>query len=967
MIVSSVRSCITPFTFCCVSKSRCILLASLSPVTADSNYHDTSLTSIQHILADPLTPQDLISASLISLPILLHSIASSKEDQSISTRYLLSLLESFDYELITRHCRSEIKRIQASALLSISRLLQMYTAVSIVSSKEDCSLTEQLRSEVAAFLWDKMNPSVSGTHEVLLGMIRFDNPLLKLSMGTDIPSSLLLLPSDNFILPLVHESHHVFLAAHTYLQSTLSVGSMSTLLSFGGFEFLSAREHYLYLEELAQSVRQGTECNPKTLTRVPFSVWAILSPFVAVDPSISKDVAKGFGHILLDNYKIFSTLFMPEDELNSGVTIKAKAVGAVQQFFREIECLLITFFGLPRDLVTIGECNSSLDDQIMNEHGLEISVCLFQSLCQAAPLDSIIGVYVFKQSLLRLTRIWVGGTSTKYTVTEYFITAFSAACDAIKGLFSERGNNLNDLFFKSDDFAASIFKEFFLPSVKDSIPWSRYQLLVEFIESCLLPNLPTQGLPANGLDVPNNLEVGGFIDRVYPSVIASMIFNEDNAGLEMCAAFRMYIVDQRKTQKRAQKKSGMEFIVGKHTHRKISERDLVAGVQISGSAVSAKSLTENMKMLCFKSDVIEYVLPRLLLHSDRSVLKFFADLCPKNTSLSQIVQEKERTVLKTLVWELGADDPDDRADEIYTPLSAGKGNTRNNVILALKMGYLIKEGSASTAEVDDVTAVSNWIGPNFMHLLVNVVLYRWNARSDREKFQTVKCLKALLKFLSPADSLQFMPQIMVAISNAMGSNEASNGKESKLQSIAVATLHDFVKILASQQLSSVSENLTSIVVILFPLFDKEVPQYDVAREEAVKLLEWLADLTSESFNEIPFLPITPDLQTVRDTLAKKGVSLDDIRLVSQQTDLEENASITNPQLQSKFYAQMNVLSDLIANHENKTVRKVVILHMTKLIRSNRDLFSDMIENEGLASMQYLTVVHEEGGGTGTCT
>ena len=135
----------------------------------------------------------------------------------------------------------------------------------------------------------------------------------------------------------------------------------------------------------------------------------------------------------------------------------------------------------------------------------------------------------------------------------------------------------------------------------------------------------------------------------------------------------------------------------------------------------------------------------------------------------------------------------------------------------------------------------------------------------------------------------------------------------------------------------------------------------------MKLLEWLADLTSESFNEIPFLPITPDLQTVRDTLAKKGVSLDDIRLVSQQTDLEENASITNPQLQSKFYAQMNVLSDLIANHENKAVRKVVILHMTKLIRSNRDLFSDMIENEGLASMQYLTVVHEEGGGTGTCT
>eukprot|EP00956_Cyclotella_meneghiniana_P003455 scaffold4212_cov67-Cyclotella_meneghiniana.AAC.1 len=811
-----------------------------------------------------------------------------------------------------------------------------------------------------------MNPRVSGIHEVLLGMLRFDNSSPKPPMGTDIPSSLLMLPPDDFILPFVHEPHDVFLAAHTYLQSTLSVGSMSMMLSFGGFEFLGSREHYLYLEEIAQSVRQHTECNPKTLARVPFSVWALLSPFVAKDPTISKHVAKGLGHILLDNnYKLFCALFMPKDELKSAVTINRKAVSAVEKFFREMEYLLIKFFGLPRALITFDECNSLDDETMMNEHGLDISVCLFQSLCLAAPLDSSIGVYVFQQSLLRLTRIWVGGTSTKYTATECSITAFSAACDTIKRLFSER-EDLVDLF-KSDDFAASIFREFFLPSTKDSIPWSRYQLLVEFVEFCFLPNTTTQGLPVHGLDVPNNLEVGGFIDQVYPSVIASMIFNEDNAGLEMCAAFRMYIVDQRKTQKRAQKKSGKEFIVGKHTHRNrpaTFARDLVAGVQISGSAVSAKSLTENMKMLCWKSDVIEYVLPKLLLHSDRSVLKFFADLCPPNTSLSQIVKEKERTVLKTLVWELGADDPNDEADEIYTPLSAGKrNNTRNDVILALKMGYLIKEGSASSGEVDDITAVSNWIGPNFMHLLVNVVLYRWNSRSEREKFQTVKCLKALLKFLSPADSLQFMPQIMVAISNAMGSNEASNDKESKLQSIAVTTLHDFVKILSSHQLSSVSDNLTSIVVVLFPLFEKEVPQYDLAREEAVKLLEWLADLTSESFIEIPFLPTTPDLQIVRDTLAKKGVSLDDIRLTSQQTDQELNATITNPQLQSKFYAQMNILSDLIANHESKAVRKVVIIHMTKLIRKNRDLFSDMIENEGLASMQYLTVVHEGGGGT----
>jgi hypothetical protein len=109
--------------------------------------------------------------------------------------------------------------------------------------------------------------------------------------------------------------------------------------------------------------------------------------------------------------------------------------------------------------------------------------------------------------------------------------------------------------------------------------------------------------------------------------------------------------------------------------------------------------------------------------------------------------------------------------------------------------------------------------------------------------------------------------------------------------------------------------------------------------------------------------MTPDLQQVRKALARKGVILDDIILLSQLGH-DKNASTLNPELQSKFYSQMSVLSDLIAHHENKQVRKVVILHMTKLIRANRELFVNMIENESLASMQYLTVVHEDGGSPG---
>lgn len=368
--------------------------------------------------------------------------------------------------------------------------------------------------------------------------------------------------------------------------------------------------------------------------------------------------------------------------------------------------------------------------------------------------------------------------------------------------------------------------------------------------------------------------------------------------------------------------------------------------------------------ILYKLQDEEHIVLQLLL------LNSFTELCPPDISLSQILREKEQTVLKTLVWELGVDDPEeDKENELFNGTQCTEHSySRKSVVLALKMGYLIKEGGhlvTSPEADDDISAAASWIGPNFLYLLVNVVLYRWKSRSNQDKHQTIKCLRAMLRFLPPEDSLKFMPQVMVAVSNAMGSNEASERESihaNTLRFLAVSTLFDFVKVLAAHSMWNVEDNLTSIVVILFPLFGKNVGHYNVARSEAVSLLLWLAEKSSSSFNEIPFLPVTPDLQPVRDLLSKKNIIIDDIRLISQQAEHDESA--VNHQLQSKFYAQMNILSDLIAKHENKEVRKVVIEHMTKLIRANRDLFTNMIENETLASMHFLTVVHEETGKIG---
>ena len=57
-----------------------------------------------------------------------------------------------------------------------------------------------------------------------------------------------------------------------------------------------------------------------------------------------------------------------------------------------------------------------------------------------------------------------------------------------------------------------------------------------------------------------------------------------------------------------------------------------------------------------------------------------------------------------------------------------------------------------------------------------------------------------------------------------------------------------------------------------------------------------------------------------------------------------------------------MLLHLVTSHENKNVRKVVIKHLTKLIKANRDLFQGLVVNEELASMHFLTVVHDSSSG-----
>jgi hypothetical protein len=520
--------------------SRSIILAALSPIAADSNQVDTTLTSIQRILAANASRSndDVTAAALISLPTLLLSLAASKEDSSSSTRYLISLMESFDFDLVTRYCHSEAKNSQVAAFLSLTRLNQMYAAASILlASKEVPNANVRLHSDALAFLWDTLNPSVGGIDSVLLGMIPVGESFGQMAdrVESDLPPSLTApVESKHHTLPFLLQHPRVFLAANAYLISTLSTLPRPKLQSSGGYEFLSDRKHYSYFDQIARATHHNTECKKETLTSLPWTVWVLLAPFVAPE-STAMHVVNNFVSVLLGNQcKVLYSLFTSIDEADA---IKTTASNVVNKFFRELEYLFIRFFRLPRDLILIGD-NDSNQEVELNEHGLEIAVCLLRSICQAAHhLDSAIGIQMFQQSFLRLIRIWVGGSSTKYNA-DLMGSPFIAACVAVKHSFADK-EQLADLL-KCGEFAKSVLREFFLPPTRESsVPWLRYRLLVEFFEACLIPYTGTQGLPV--VDVPNNVEVAAVIDKLYPSVITSMIFDQDMGGLEVRTDTRLAI------------------------------------------------------------------------------------------------------------------------------------------------------------------------------------------------------------------------------------------------------------------------------------------------------------------------------------------------------------------------------------------------------------------------------------------
>ena len=196
-----------------------------------------------------------------------------------------------------------------------------------------------------------------------------------------------------------------------------------------------------------------------------------------------------------------------------------------------------------------------------------------------------------------------------------------------------------------------------------------------------------------------------------------------------------------------------------------------------------------------------------------------------------------------------------------------------------------------------------------------------------------------------------------------------------LRLLAVKILSKFVKLVAETQLAIVGSNLTSVVVSLVPIFsmtdNRRESKYfeNECIREGVSLIEWLTEKECllAHFADIPFLPPTSALDSVRVKLRSRGVHYDNLHTVPVQGTLEgskggddsisgdSSGASYDGSRQAALRHRLETMYPLLES-ESCSVRRVVLKHLTSLLRMNRDLFHDLVENEVTASLKRFVTV-----------
>jgi len=199
---------------------------------------------------------------------------------------------------------------------------------------------------------------------------------------------------------------------------------------------------------------------------------------------------------------------------------------------------------------------------------------------------------------------------------------------------------------------------------------------------------------------PTINDVEESLDACLPNALAQLVIEKDYDVLRSLTAFKRYVMNRHR-----------EAMKGKRTLLASINADLTTGTTLSKSKLWARDLEEQTMKLCTASNVVERLLPLLLMLAGPEEDLFFTKHVLMNRfSLPKILQTRGQIVLKGLITEFGrSDEAPKQAIWALKRAAVAKALSEDNPDTNVSN---TSRGSNDSAE----DSVSSWVSENFMHV-----------------------------------------------------------------------------------------------------------------------------------------------------------------------------------------------------------------------------------------------------------
>lgn len=319
------------------------------------------------------------------------------------------------------------------------------------------------------------------------------------------------------------------------------------------------------------------------------------------------------------------------------------------------------------------------------------------------------GELIAKGALLRVVCLWVFFGQHKMIEASFF--TFGELCRALARtnavhrntfLFHTAPATFRDVLFPSSSYFNSSDEGKANPLL-DQLE-NQCQMLYTFVEK-FFSVCDFGGFVLSG--GPNISEVEESLDVCLPNALAQLVIEKDYDVLRSLTAFKRYVINRHREAKKSKRLSLAS-----------NASDLTVGPSVTKSKLWTRDLEEQTMKLCTANDVVDRLLPLLLMHAGPEEDLFFTKRVLMNRlTLPKILQTHGELVLKGLITEFGVSDEAPRqAMWALKRAAVAKALCEDDSVTTLK-----SSNSRATPNGDsNDNSVSSWVSENFMHVSCSI-------------------------------------------------------------------------------------------------------------------------------------------------------------------------------------------------------------------------------------------------------